>query len=131
MANSFARAVPSWPTGWRQRVTRNGSRSRLRHPPPWRQSNGNRHPADRRRRQLQGEVRLLRSRKVRLQGQARAEPRGRQRDLVDEERAGVDDEIPAARAYDLGQEGNADMGCRPLHYRLPEHLLLLEIDGEA
>src|SRR5260370_6233848 len=102
MVNSFAPVARSSPTGWRLKAIRNGSRSRQRRPPPWRQSNGNRHPADRRRRQLQGEVRLLRPGEVRLQGQAWPEPGGRQGDLLDEERAGVDDDVPPPRAQDLG-----------------------------
>src|SRR5579864_5421597 len=110
MANSSARVDQSSPTGWRQKATRNGSKSRPRSRRAWRQSDGNRHPAHRRRRQLQGKVRLLRSREVRLQGEARPEPGRGEGDLLDEERAGMDDKVPAALPQRLREEGNAQLG---------------------
>src|SRR6266571_2033218 len=127
----FAPAGLSSPIGSRQKAIQNGSRNRPRRRRPWRQSNGNSDSTDRRWRQLQGEVRLLRPGEVRLQGQAWPERRCRERDLLDEERAGVDDEVPAPRAADLGQERDAHLGRRSLNHRLPEHLLLPEVDREA
>src|SRR5919204_1793244 len=118
------------PTGWNSEDMRNGSAGRSRRHRRIGRGNGSR-SQDQRWRELQGEVRLLRSGEVCLQGQAWLEPGGRQRDLVDEERAGVDVEVPAALTQYLPEEGDAHLGRRPVEGRLRQHLLLPEVHREA
>src|SRR5205807_44953 len=69
--SSCCRAGPRSPTGWRKPVTRNGAK---RKPPSPRRSPDGNCTQGRGRYRLQGEVRLLRPRGIRLQGQARPEP---------------------------------------------------------
>src|SRR2546427_7997181 len=117
-----------WRTGWRKPVTRSGAKRKL--PSPRRSPDGN-GSQGRGRYRLQGEVRLLRPRGIRLQGQARPEPRHRQRDLVDEAGARVDDEDASSLTGDLPQEADANVGRGPLGDRFREHLLLPEGFGQA
>ena len=83
------------------------------------------------RQRLRAEVRLPRSRELRLQVPAWTEPGGGRRDLGPQERAGLDAEVPPQGARVLPGPSDAELGGRPLRHRLREHLLLHQADREA
>src|SRR5207247_11430621 len=68
---------------------------------------------------------------LRLQAEEGTLRGGRRRDLLHEVRAGMDAEVPAEGAQALPGPAHAVVGRRSLRHRLPEHLLLHPLDGEA
>ena len=66
-----------------------------------------------------------------LQVRPRALARARRRDLVAQERARLDAEVPPQVARLLPRAADADVGRRPERHRLREHLLLHPPDREA
>ena len=80
---------------------------------------------------LRDQVRLLRHRGLLLQVRPRRLARARRRDLVAQERARLDAEVPAQEPRLLLRAPDARVGRQPRRHRLRQHLLLHQADRES
>ena len=80
---------------------------------------------------LRDQVRLLRHGGLLLQVRPRRVARARRRDLVAQERAGLDAQVPAQEPRLLLRAPDARVGRQPRRHRLRQHLLLHQADRES